>query len=88
MGRFLQSLITGVIATVAVLAAVYYWNEQNNGEVIKLLGGVTPADIGEGSPGPAGPQGEAGPTGSQGETGPAGLQGVAGPAGQPGPAAP
>lgn len=96
MGRFLQSLLAGVVATVAVLVVIYAWNQSTNGGAIRLLGGATSSDIEaavseiELTPGPAGPQGEPGPAGPQGEQGPPGLKGDAGPRGpqgEPGPAA-
>jgi hypothetical protein len=96
MGRFLQSLLAGVVATVAVLVVIYAWNQSTNGGAIRLLGGATSSDIEaavseiELTPGPAGPQGEPGPAGPQGEQGTPGLKGDAGPRGpqgEPGPAA-
>lgn len=96
MGRFLQSLLAGVVATVAVLVVIYAWNQSTNGGAIRLLGGATSSDIEaavseiELTPGPAGPQGEPGPAGPQGEQGtpgPKGDAGPRGPQGEPGPAA-
>jgi hypothetical protein len=90
MGRILRSFLAGVVATVAVLAVIYAWNQSTDGGVIRLLGGATSSDIGaavskiELTPGPAGSQGEPGPTGAQGETGPAGPQGEQGPPGPKG----
>ena len=100
MGRILGGFLAGVVATVAVLAVIYAWNQSTDGGVIRLLGGATSSDIGaavskiELAPGPAGPagpagsQGEPGPTGAQGETGPAGPQGEQGPPGPQGEPAP
>jgi hypothetical protein len=81
MARFIQSFIVGVLATVAVAAGIYAWNESSEGGVIRLVGGVTSAELEaalaeiELVPGPAGPQGEPGPAGPQGEQGPPGPKG-------------
>lgn len=94
MGRFLQSLLAGVVATVAVLVVIYAWNQSTNGGAIRLLGGATSSDIEaavseiELTPGPAGPQGEPGAAGPQGEPGPAGPQGEQGTPGPKGDAGP